>query len=208
MKKVYLYGASGHGKVVAEILEKNKKSIQAVFDDNPACTSLLDYPVPGAFARDSFPQDAQLIITIGNNSVRKKIAQQLSDVPFATAIHPAASISARSTIGAGTVIMAGVSVNSSVVMGQHVILNTNCSIDHDCELGDFVHISPNAALAGNVKIGEGTHVGIGACVIQGMNIGSWAIIGAGTVVITDVPDHAVVVGNPGKIIRYTTTKQA
>lgn len=203
MKKVYLYGASGHGKVVAEILEKNNRNIPAVFDDNPAGTHLLDYPVPGPFAPDSFPQNAQLIITIGNNSIRKKIAQQLSDVQFATAIHPAASISVRSSIGAGTVIMAGVSVNSSVVMGQHVILNTNCSVDHDCELGDFVHISPNAALAGNVKIGEGTHVGIGACVIQGMNIGSWAIIGAGTVVITDVPDHAVVVGNPGKIIRYT-----
>jgi len=203
MNKVYLYGASGHGKVVAEILEKNNSSIPAVFDDNPASTRLLDYPVPGPFAPDNFPGDAQLIITIGNNSTRKKIADKLTGVSFATAIHPAANISARCSIGAGTVIMAGVSVNSSVVMGRHVILNTNCSVDHDCELGDFVHISPNAALAGNVKIGEGTHVGIGACVIQGMNIGSWAIIGAGTVVITDVPDHAVVVGNPGKIIRYT-----
>jgi acetyltransferase EpsM len=75
-------------------------------------------------------------------------------------------------------------------------------VDHDCELGNFVHVSPNVALAGNVKVGEGTHLGIGSCVIQGIIIGKWATIGAGTVVITDVPDHAVIVGNPGRIIKY------
>jgi acetyltransferase EpsM len=201
MKNVYLYGASGHGKVVAEILEKNGACISGMFDDNPAVTRLLDYPVLGAFTPDRFPADAHMVVTIGNNRIRQRIAQQVS-VPFATAIHPAANISARSSIGAGTVVMAGVSVNSGAVIGRHVILNTNCAIDHDCELADFVHISPNAALAGNVKVGEGTHIGIGACIIQGIIIGKWATIGAGTVVITDVPDYAVIVGNPGRIIKY------
>lgn len=201
MKNVYLYGASGHGKVVAEILEKNGAGISGVFDDNPAVTRLLDYPVLGAFAPDRFPAAAQMVVTVGNNRIRRRIAQQVS-APFATAIHPAANLSVRSSIGAGTVVMAGVSVNSGTVIGQHAILNTNCAVDHDCELGDFVHISPNAALAGNVKVGEGTHIGIGACVIQGIIIGRWVTIGAGTVVITDVPDYAVIVGNPGRIIKY------
>jgi acetyltransferase EpsM len=66
---------------------------------------------------------------------------------------------------------------------------------------DFVHISPNAALAGNVKVGEGTQIGIGACVMQNIRIGKWAIIGAGAVIIRDVPDYAVVVGNPGRVIK-------
>lgn len=45
-------------------------------------------------------------------------------------------------------------------------------------------------------------MGIGASIIQGITIGKWATIGAGTVIIQDVPDYAVVVGIPGKIIRY------
>jgi acetyltransferase EpsM len=202
MNKVYLYGFSGHGKVVAEILEESGAAIQGVFDDAPELPGAFDYPVMGAFEAAKFRKGSQLIISIGNNDTRRKIARRLN-VPFATAIHPGASISKRSTIGEGSVIMAGASVNSNVVVGEHVILNTNCSVDHDCELGDFVHVSPNVALAGNVKVGEGTHLGIGACVIQGIIIGKWATVGAGTVVITDVPDNAVIVGNPGRIIRYS-----
>ena len=75
-------------------------------------------------------------------------------------------------------------------------------MEHDCKISDFAHISPNAALAGNVEVGEGTHVGIGASVIQGIKIGKWATIGAGAVVIKDVPDFAVVVGSPARIIKY------
>lgn len=202
MNKVYLYGASSHGKVIAEILEQNGDTIQGVFDSNPAITALLDYPSLGDFDAAKLVRNARLIITIGNNDTRRKVALQLN-VPFATAIHPSASISKRSTIGEGSVVMAGVSVNADVRVGEHVILNTNCSVDHDCELGNFVHVSPNVALAGNVKVGEGTHLGIGSCVIQGIIIGKWATIGAGTVVITDVPDHAVIVGNPGRIIKYS-----
>lgn len=202
MNKVYLYGASGHGKVIAEILEQNGDTIQGVFDDNPAIAALLDYPSLGDFDAAKMGRNTRMIISIGNNDTRRKVALRLN-VPFATAIHPSASISGRSTIGEGSVVMAGVSVNADVRVGEHVILNTNCSVDHDCELGSFVHVSPNVALAGNVKVGEGTHLGIGSCVIQGIIIGKWATIGAGTVVITDVPDNAVIVGNPGRIIKYS-----
>jgi len=201
MNKIYLLGASGHGKVIAEILERSGAAIQGVFDDNPAVEGLLGYPALGAFEPGKFGQGAYMIVSIGNNETRQKVVRQLN-VPFAKAIHPAANISKRSSIGEGSVVMAGVSVNSNVTVGEHVILNTNCSVDHDCALGDFVHVSPNVALAGNVTVGEGTHIGIGACVLQGITIGKWAAIGAGAVVITDVPDYAVMVGNPGRIIKY------
>jgi sugar O-acyltransferase (sialic acid O-acetyltransferase NeuD family) len=202
MSKVYLYGASGHGKVIAEILEQNGDTIQGIFDDDPAVTGLLDYPSLGEFDAAKLSSNERVIISIGNNGNRRKVALRLN-VPFATAVHPSASISKRSTVGEGSVVMAGVSINAGVRIGEHVILNTNCSVDHDCELGNFVHVSPNVALAGNVKVGEGTHLGIGSCVIQGIIIGKWATIGAGTVVITDVPDNAVIVGNPGRIIKYS-----
>lgn len=199
--KVYLLGASGHGKVILEILEANNVVINGIFDDNPALKQLLDYEVLGSFNPALVGEHDSLIISIGNNAIRKKKAEELK-LHYVNAIHPSAAVSRRAKIGSGNVIMSGVSINSDCLIGNHAIINTNCSVDHDCVLEDYVHISPNAALAGNVRVGEGTHVGIGACVKQGINIGRWATIGAGAVIIKDVPDYAVVVGNPGKIIRY------
>jgi sugar O-acyltransferase (sialic acid O-acetyltransferase NeuD family) len=198
---IYLYGASGHAKVVIEILEQQQKIISGLIDVNPAIKTIFEYPVFKEMPDVDSKDDVKMIICVGNNIARKRLAEK-TFVDFEIATHPSANISLRSLIGEGSVVMAGVAVNSKVNIGKHVILNTNCSIDHDCDLENYVHISPNAALAGNVQVGEGTHIGIGACVIQGIKIGRWATIGAGTVIINDVPDYAVIVGNPGRIIKY------
>lgn len=196
---MYLYGASGHGKVIIEILEKAGIAVEGIFDDNKAITELLGYsvaPFPANFNKEK----DQLIISIGNNSIRRKICTTLA-VTYGVALHPFTSISSRSTIGEGSVAMAGVVINADVVIGKHCIINTNASVDHDCRLGDFVHISPNAALCGNVTVGEGTHIGAGAVIIPGVTIGKWCHIGAGAVVIRDIPDYATAVGNPSKNIK-------
>lgn len=195
---LYLYGASGHGKVIAEIAEEQNISIAGFIDGNPEIKEILHYTVI-----QNVPDDInQLIISIGNNVIRKKIAEQHNNLDFIKLIHSKSTISKRAKIGDGTVVMAGATINSEVAIGQHCIINTNASIDHDCVINDYVHISPNVALAGDVEVGEGTHVGIGTSVIQGLKIGKWCTIGAGSVVIKDVPDYAVIVGNPGKIIKY------
>jgi acetyltransferase EpsM len=200
--RIFLYGASGHAKVICEILEALHQLPYGLIDDNPNITSLLDYPVFNTVEQAKVVAEDQFIISIGSNHFRKKVAEKLQPSPFATAVHPSAVISARSVVGKGTVVMANVSANVHSRIGEHVILNTNCSIDHDCVIENFVHICPNVALAGSVEVGEGTQIGIGASVIQGIHIGKWATIGAGAVIIRDVPDYAVVVGNPGKIIKY------
>ncbi|HLF51191.1 acetyltransferase [Flavobacterium sp.] len=198
---VYLFGASGHAKVIIESLELEHKMIGGLIDVNPLLTRLSAYPVYQKLPNGFDVKKDGLIVSIGGNAIRKKVVNQLSAV-FITSIHPSSNLSKWTTIGEGTVIMAGVSVNADCKIGKHVILNTNCSVDHDCVIGDFVHVSPNVALAGDVSVGEGTHIGIGACVIQGIKIGKWATIGAGATLIKDVPDFAVVVGNPGKIIKF------
>ena len=199
--QIFLYGASGHAKVICEILESQYRIPDGLIDDNPLVTSLLDYPVYHTLEEASVKSGNHFIISIGNNRIRKTVAVKLNGVQFTSAIHTAAVVSPRATVGEGTVVMSNVSVNVHSIIGRHVILNTNCSVDHDCVIEDFVHISPNAALAGNVKVGEGTQVGIGACVMQNITIGKWATIGAGAVIIRDVPDYAVVVGNPGRIVK-------
>lgn len=201
MEQLYLYGASGHGKVIAEIAQKLNIKIVGFIDDDPQKKAYFNLSVFQQIPELS--GEDRLILSIGNNAIRYKIFSRHHDLHFSRLIHPNTSISNSAKIGAGTVIMAGVSINADSKIGQQVIINTNASIDHECTLSDFVHISPNAALAGDVAIGEGSHIGIGASIIQGIKIGKWCTIGAGAVIIRDVPDYATVVGNPGRIIKST-----
>lgn len=198
-----LVGAGGHGKVVADIVLSSMPNVQihAFFDDALSNVGkILGIPVLN-MERFLEHQAWQCIVCIGNNQIRKKITESIN-IEYVTAIHKNAVISSFSKIYEGSVIMANAVVNADAIIGTHCIINTSAVVEHDCRISDFVHISPGAALAGNVMIGEGSHIGIGASIIPGVKIGRWAIIGAGTVVIRDVPDYAVVVGNPARIIRF------
>ncbi len=202
---ITLYGASGHGKVIIDILNAAGVKIKSVIDDNPKSESILDIPVIKTSDFD-ISSLGKTIISIGNNKVRKKLSKSLQ-ATFVKAIHPSAIISHNATIGEGTVVMAGVAINPDAIIGKHCIINTNATIEHDALIADFVHICPGSSLAGTVNVGEGTQVGIGAVIIQGISIGKWVTIGAGTVIINNIPDYAVVVGNPGKIIKYNSINE-
>lgn len=192
---MYLYGASGHAMVIMDILKANGISIEGLVDDNPERKDLLGYPVFHG-KNDASP----LIISIGNNKVRKKIAKNYS-AEFGTAIHPSAIVSEYAQIGDGTVVMQGAIIQTCAKVGKHCIINTGASVDHECLIGDYVHISPHATLCGNVHVGEGTWIGAGTTVIQGVKIGKWCMIGAGSVVTKDIPDGVLAVGNRCKIIK-------
>ncbi len=195
-----LFGASGHAKVIIDILEKQDIDVDFLIDANPYIKSLQGYSVK--LEANYLPnEEDEVIISIGSNKIRKQLAEKLM-MNFGWAIHPSVILGDEVSIGVGTVVMAGAVINSSTEIGNHAIVNTAASIDHDCQLEDYVHVSPNATLCGTIKVGEGTHIGAGATIIPNLTIGKWCTIGAGTVVIQDVPDYGVVVGNPGKIIKY------
>jgi len=193
-----LFGASGHAKVILDILRLNQEPVTAIYDDR-APYKLLNYQVSQIDWQHLRTDDAY-IISIGRNTTRKKLTKKLAGVLFGKAIHPKAIIDQTVRIGEGSVVMGGAVINSSVKIGKHCIINTAASVDHDCVIDDFVHISPHATLSGNIQVGEGTHIGSGAVVIPGIKIGKWATIGAGAVIIRDVPDAVTVVGNPGRIL--------
>lgn len=198
---MYLFGASGHCKVIIDIIERcNQFKIDAIVDDSPKCQAIFNHVVLKT-SDSRFKVDDLLFIAIGNNFVRKNISENYA-LKYPVLIHPQSIIASSVSLGEGSVVMAGAIINPDVIIAKQCIINTGAIIEHDCVLDDFVHISPNVALAGNVKIGEGTHVGVGSCVIQGIVIGKWVTIGAGAVIIKDIPNYAVVVGNPGRIIKY------
>ena len=194
-----LIGASGHGKVVADILMLSGEKEIIFWDDNPLA-NITGYPV---MYREHTAQE-NVILCIGNNATRKQIAESAS-YTYKTAIHPSAILSGDVLIGTGSVVMAGAIINPGSKIGKHCIVNTAAIIEHDAMLADYIHISPNATLAGNVIVREGAWVGAGATVIQGITLGCWSVVGAGSVVIKDVPDYAVVVGNPARVIRYNNS---
>lgn len=194
-----LIGASGHAKVILDILEKSDQEVKGLVDANPDITALQRYPV--FYDQEfQFSKEDDYLISIGSNIIRKKIANSHL-LKYDWAIHPSVILGDDVTIGQGTVIMGNAIINSSTSIGNHCIINTSASIDHDNFLNDFVHVSPNATLCGAVTVGEGTHIGAGATIIPNIAIGKWATIGAGAVIIEDVPDGAIVVGNPGRIIK-------
>ncbi len=194
-----LIGASGHCKVIADILGNCNISVSKIYDTNNRTFEVCNVTVSNLNEKE-ISAETEAIICIGNNQIRKTIANQYC-LNYGLAIHPHCSISEFSEIGSGSVVMANAVINAGSSIGKHCIVNSGAIVEHDCTLEDFVHISPNAALAGNVSVGEGSHIGIGAIVIQGINIGRWVTIGAGAVIIRDVPDFATVVGNPGKVIK-------
>ncbi len=195
-----IYGASGHSKVIIEMLEKQGECIDGLYDDDSGKTMLFEYKIShdnSIFTSGS----VYWIIGIGHNGIRKKIAETHL-LNYQTVIDKSANISQRASIGKGSVIMPGTTINASSILGKHSIVNTNASVDHDCFLGDYVHVSPNATLCGGVTVGEGTHIGAGAVIIPGIKIGKWAKIGAGSILIKNIPDNVTVVGNPGRINYY------
>ena len=196
-----IFGASGHAKVVIDILKSTgKELVDFIIDDDVSIKEILGITVDHSFSESM--KDHDVVIAVGKNSTRKRISEKIENKISQALVHKSAVVSQSSHIDNGSVVMANANINSSARIGKHCIINTNCVVEHDVRISDFVHVSPGAVITGNVKIGEGTHIGAGAVVIPGIAIGNWVTIGAGAVIIEDVPDHAVVVGNPGRIIKF------
>lgn len=204
MKKLIILGASGDGKVVADIALKNEYREIVFLDDNNKIKECLGFPVIGTVsAYKEYVNECDFFIAIGNPATRKRIYENLiaDGCSVVTLIHPSAIIAESAAIGCGSVVMAGAVINPSVRIGNGCIINTCASVDHDCILGDFVHVSVGAHLAGTVVVNEATWVGIGAVVSNNLEITSECMIGAGAVVVENINEKGTYVGVPARKIQ-------
>ena len=188
-----LYGASGHAKVVIEILEANNIPIDYIVDDGTNISELLGYRV-----EHDCSVFEEVIVAVGACQLRKAITERIEVTDYLTVFHPSSIVSPRAVLGEGTVIMQGAIVQSCASIGKHCIVNTGASVGHDVKLADFVHVAPRAVITGNVEVGECTWIGAGAVIKQGIKIGKNCMIGAGAVFVKDVSDGMTVVGNPAR----------
>ena len=198
--KLIIIGASGHGKVVADIaIKMNKWQSIAFLDDDESIKASMGLEVIGkTIDAFTYKDEADFFVAIGSNATREKIQEKLIDegLNVVSLIHPSAIIGTDVEIGIGTTVMAGVVINSSTKIGNGCIINTSASLDHDNTIEDYAHISPGVRTAGSVGIGKGTWLGIGSVVSNNINICSGCKVGAGAVVVKDITEPGTYVGVP------------
>lgn len=211
MNKIVVIGASGHAKVVVDVIEREGKvAVLGLIDTyKPVGGMFFGYQILGTEEiLDALMKNEGLvggIIAIGDNWNRGRVAAKIKslvpDFEFISAIHPSAQIARGVVIGRGTVVMAGTVVNSDSRIGGHCILNTKSSLDHDCVMEDFSSLAPGVTTGGVVRIGAFSAISLGANIIHGKNIGAHTVIGAGALVLEDIPDHCVAYGVPARVVR-------
>ncbi len=207
LPKLVIWGASGHARVVADIVVRaGLYEIAGFLDDvHPERRGEPFGPARVLGGGDSLPtlRDqgvTHAIVGIGSCKARMSLSDRILEagLELATAIHPSAVLASDVKVGPGSVIAAQAVVNPGAQLGTSVIVNTSASVDHDCSVGDFVHLAPGVRLAGDVSVGRATWVGIGSVVIEKRRIGEDCLVGAGSVVVRDIPDGTVAYGNPAR----------
>lgn len=203
MDNVILVGYSGHAFVVADILFQQGCTISGYMEKVTKANNPFNLPYLGDEYNEvssKILSTNNFVVSIGNNMVRRKVYTYLKSRSFNSfnAIHPKATIASKVSLSEGITIMAGSLINPLAFIGKGVIINTGAIIEHECEIGDFVHIAPGAAIAGNVSIGKNSFIGANATIREGMIIGENVIVGAGSVIVKNIPDNAIIYGNPGR----------
>lgn len=208
MDNIVIFGASGHAKVVVDIITLQAKyKIAGAVSPTAGTLPGIDYigtddDILGLVKKYSLVGG---IIAIGDVAIRRKIAEKISSICpeflFIKAIHPSSIIAKDVIIGEGAMVMAGAVINSCAVIGKHCIVNSNSTVEHDNLIKDYVNISPSVTTGGNVTIKTGTVIGIGSNILPNITIGENAVIGAASLVCKDIPDNVVCYGIPARVKR-------
>lgn len=202
-KKLIIIGASGHGKVIADIAKLNGYEDIGFIDDDMNKKTCGGYPVLGTLTDIDKYWDRDFIVGIGNCKIRRKIQERLVNqgMMLVSLIHPNSVVAANVKIGIGTVVMAGAIINPDTVIGDGCIINTAATLDHENIIEDYVHISVGVHLAGNVHVGKESWIGVGSCISNNIQIYEDCVIGAGTVVIRNIEESGTYVGVPARKIK-------
>ncbi len=211
MKNIVIIGASGHGGMILDCIEKEGRFKVLGFLDSFKVkgAKLNGYEILGneqdlPTLIDKFNLYG-VILAIGNNWTRKRVAEKIGiiapNLVFVTSIHPSAIIGKDVEIGQGTVIMPGAIINTNSRVGDFCIVNTNSSLGHDGNMQNFSSIASGVCTGGNLLLGRFSAISLGANVIEYITIGEHSVIGAGSLVVENVKGYLVVYGSPARTVR-------
>lgn len=191
-----VYGAGGHGTVVADAAQCAGTRVLGFLDDRDAATlapaeQMLDQNDPRLAG-------AAFIPAIGDNDARRSVFARIEQLggTVVNIVHPSAAVSPSATLGRGVYIGPQAVVNAHATVGDGCIVNTAAVVEHHCTLGAFVHMAPGAVLGGGVHIGAGTLLGLGCRVLPRVSIGARCVVGSGAVVTRPAEDAHTLLGVP------------
>lgn len=211
MKNVVIFGASGHGGVVLDCLEKEGKYNVVGFLDSfkKKGRRHCGYEILGnefdlPYLIDKYNISGG-IVAIGDNCIRKNIAERIAGISpgfeFIHTLHPSVILGRDVKIGNGVVVMPGVVINSNTEIGDFCILNTFSSIDHDSIMQAYSSLAPRVCIGGNFNLGKFSAICLGAQIIENISIGEHAVVGAGSLVVRDLESFVLSYGSPARVIR-------
>jgi UDP-perosamine 4-acetyltransferase len=196
-----LLGAGGHGRSVADVIQRGGGRVVAVQDpfpepgwDVPVVASLTDALTRFEGCR------GRIVVTVGDNGLRARIYDDAVAAGADLGTLVAMTATTSGPPGFSAVVLEHAHVGPGAVISEGVIVNTAAVVEHDCRVGAFAHIAPGARVLGGARVGRATLIGSGAVVLPGVVVGARVVVGACAVVISNVPDGCVVVGVPGRIV--------
>lgn len=208
MTRIVVFGAGGHGSVVADAALCAGLEVLGFLDDRRAVGDHLSLGrVLGGRGWWRAQPDVAVALAVGDNTIRRQLAAELEadGIPLATVIHPSAVVSRTAQLGPGVVVLALAVINAGARVESGAIVNSAAVVEHDVWVGRFAHVSPRAVLAGSARLGELSQLGTGASVLPGVSVGPRCLVGAGAVVTRDVSGDCVCMGVPARVTRQLSS---
>ncbi len=203
-------GAGGHARSVVDVLERGGHTVVAVSGAAPVGEPWhVDVLADDRAAFELLAgQRLHAVVAIGANPVRARLVRELvaRGLSVPPVVAATATVSPRSLVGAGSVVLEHAHVGPASRVGEAVVVNTAAVVEHDCSVGVGAHIAPGAVLLGGASVGGGTLVGSGARVLPGLTVGAGVTVGAGAVVTRPVGDGETVVGIPAATPELSGTR--
>ena len=205
MSYVLFAVSSSYVSEVIEILRRLAEPIDA-FVVNVESADVPDDVSPVVTVAEVRPAwlDDPVVVPLTTPGHRKSAVAHARAVGFhrfPAVVDPTAIVASTARLGEGTVVNAGAIIGAKTRLGAFVSVNRGVSVGHDVILEDFVSLGPSCVLGGFVRALPGAYVGAGAVVLPNVTVGKNSVVGAGAVAVSDVPDHAVVIGNPARVIK-------
>ena len=196
-QRILILGASGFSLEVAEVVEqlpgfRVAGFVQSLWPERRGET-IEGYPVYYIDELPGLVADHRAVTGTGSPQRAAFVEQvERTGMRFATIVHPLATVSPRSKLGEGCVLLAGTVVGARAALGRHVILNRNSSVGHDTQLAEHVFLGPGATVAGSCRLGAGCFVGAGAVIRDHLTVGENCFVGAGAAVLNNAPPRVIV----------------
>lgn len=209
LQDIIIVGFGGHGKSVADTIERTGKyNIIGYTDFKPALNSKYYYLGTDDVLLDDRERfmDTKIVIGLGymgHGQIRERLFQQLAEAgyEFPVIIDPSAVVSKSVSIGLGSFVGKGSIVNADTKIADICIINSGSIVEHECTVGKGTHIAVGATVCGQVTIGDMCMIGANSTVNQCVSIGNYSIIGSGSVVVNNIEDKVTAVGVPAKVIK-------